>query len=191
MRKETNCPGGTVQVRADLRSLSFRRTRRLCATASHTRESAGATRENLTGTDRACTKWVFAGRGLFMMARPGLTRLLTEEYAVCYKQTKHLQSAVYATMTAAQEHRDMLSCRCHYPSSDALHCSPRYRHRAIASSSISQLSRLFPPGVGWQQGGAVARLRHCQRCYLLPPYTCLTVPRFVLSLAPRSSQHRA
>lgn len=50
---------------------------------------------------------------------------------------------------------------------------------------------LFPPREGWQQGGAVARLRHRQRCYSLLPYTCLTVPRFVLSLAPRSSQHRA
>ena len=95
------------------------------------------------------------------------------------------------TMTAAQEHDDMLSCRCHCSSSIALHCSSRYRHRAIHTSSTSKLSRLFPPGVGWQQGGAVARLRHRQRCYLLPPYTCLTVPRFVLSLAPRSSQHRA
>jgi hypothetical protein len=35
---------------------------------------------------------------------------------------------------------------------------------------------------GWLQGGAVGRLRHRQRCYLLPPYTCLTVPRFVLLL---------
>jgi hypothetical protein len=39
-----------------------------------------------------------------------------------------------------------------------------------------------PTPRGWLQGGAVGRLRHRQRCYLLPPYTCLTVPRFVLLL---------
>ena len=66
-----------------------------------------------------------------------------------------------------------------------------YCRKTMPPSTTSKLSSLFPPGVRWQQGGAVARLRHRQRCYLLPPYTCLTVPRFVLSLAPRSSQHRA
>jgi hypothetical protein len=46
----------------------------------------------------------------------------------------------------------------------------------------ANLSAKHPAPRGWLQGGAVGRLRHRQRCYLLPPYTCLTVPRFVLLL---------